>query len=159
MTAYASFEDYLYIIAGIIWIAFSFYNAKKKKQAKKTSAPKNKQKSLLESLFDEIGVKDDPKDSIYSEPIQDTYENEPGIESENEPVMVDEPEKVFSYDDLYEEGNYNPVSDVIERKSSTTLREISATDYKIRSSVKKKRKKINLRKAVIYSEILNKPKF
>ena len=157
MTAYASFEDFLYIIAGIIWIAFSFYNAKKKKQAKKTPVPKNKQKSLLESLFDEIGVKDDPKDSIYNEQTQDTYESEPEIESE--PVLVDEPEKVFSYDDLYEEGNYNSVNDVIERKSSTTLREIRVTDNKIRSSIKKKRKKINLRKAVIYSEILNKPKF
>lgn len=158
MTAHASFEDFLYIIAGIIWIAFSFYNAKKKKQAKKAPAPTTKKKSMLESLFDDIGQQDEQKDSTYYEPGQETYEKSPEVDSE--PVPANEPVKVFSYDDFYEEGNYNPIPDVIERKSSTPLKNISTTDYKVkRSSLKKKNKKINLRKAVIYSEILNKPKF
>ena len=156
MTAYASFEDFLYIIAGIIWIAFSYYNAKKKKQAKKAPAPAGQKKSMLESLFDEIKVKDDHKDPVYYEPTHDTYE----VETDIEPELAKEPEKVFSYDDLYEEGNYKSNNDVIERKSSVPLKNISADDFKLKeSSLKKKKKKINLRKAVIYSEILNNPKF
>ncbi len=158
MIAHASFEDFLYIIAGIIWIAFSFYNAKKKKQAKKAAPPTSKKKSILESLFDEIGQKSEQKDSTYYEPEQDIYEKSPEVDSEHMPA--NEPEKVFSYDDFYEEGNYNPIPDVIERKSSSPIKNISTTNYKIkRSSVNKRNKKINLKKAVIYSEILNKPKF
>ncbi len=73
MIAHASFEDFLYIIAGIIWIAFSYYNAKKKKQAKKAAPPTSKKKSMLESLFDEIGQKGEQKDSTYYEPEQEIY--------------------------------------------------------------------------------------
>lgn len=158
MIAHASFEDFLYVIAGIIWIAFSYYNAKKKKQAKKAPAPASKKKSIIESLFDEIGPKDEHVDSPYYEPEQEIYEK--SHEVDNEPAPAIEPEKVFSYDDFYEEGNYNPIPDVIEKKSSLPINKISDKNYMTkRSSIKKRNKKINLRKAVIYSEILNKPKF
>lgn len=156
MTAYASFEDFLYIILGIVWIAFSFYKAKKKKQSQKEGPTTSKKKSILESLFDEIGIKEDDTETIYQEPSQDLFEHE----IENKPVLVDEPNEVFSYDDFYEESNYIPTNTVKEKKRSTETNVTTDLNYKINKlNVLKKNMKINLRKAVIYSEILKKPDF
>ncbi len=157
MTALASFEDFLYIIIGLLWIVFSFYNAKKKKNKKNEPAPKSEKKSILESLINEIGIQDNqPEPSLYkpSESV-DHIEDEPASE------LVEESEPVFSYDDYYEESNYNSPNDVIEKKPLLPINKIEDKNYRIKKASynKSSRKNIDLRKAVIYSEILKKVYF
>ena len=157
MTAFASFEDFLYIIIGLLWVVYSFYNAKKKKDKKNAPAQTSGKKSILESLINELGIQDkQPEPSLY-QPSDDINHIEP------EPVHVEteEPSEVFSYDDYYEESNYNTIDNVIEKKPPLPMAKIDeAYSLNKKSSSKKGvRNKIDLRKAVIYSEILKKVYF
>ncbi len=157
MTALASFEDFLYIIVGILWIIFSFYNAKKKRAKKNAPSQKSEKKSILDTLIDEIGLKDEQAEpSIYE---SDT--NIDHIESEPDQPLPKETHEVFSYDDYYEESNYNSTVDVIEEKPSVVKKVIEDDNYRIKKSsvIKKTRKNIDLKKAIIYSEILKKVYF
>ena len=153
MTALASFEDIIYIIVGLLWVAFSFYNAKKKKNAKKGPVPTNKQKSMLESVLSEMGYEDNKNDSALSEPVQEVYH-------EDEPIP-EAAAKIFSYNDYYEESNSESTIDVITQELNTPIRAVddNLTKIKINSTIKKTKNKIDLRKAVIYSEILKRVYF
>ena len=156
MTALASFEDILYVIIGLLWVIFSVYNAKKKKEQKNAQAPKSEKKSILESLIDEIGIKNDQPEPSYYQPSDDIDHIEP------EPVSVphEESSEAFSYDDYYEESNYNPIDNVIENKPPSPIAKIDEVyAIKKKSSKKGVKNKIDLRKAVIYSEILKKVYF
>lgn len=157
MTALTSFEDIIYIIIGLLWIIFSFYNAKKKKKEKNASAPKSEKKSILESLINEIGLQDEKSERSFYESPQDIDQVEP----KSVPILTEDTDKIFSYDDDYEESNYNSTVDVIEKKPLVPITEIDeAYNTDNISSVNKKIKKnIDLRKAVIYSEILKKVYF
>ena len=93
MTALASFEDIIYIIIGLLWVAFSFYNAKKKKNAKKVPTPANKQKSMLESLLNEIRDEDQKNDPSLYEPAQEIDQHE------EEPMHIEK--EIFSYFHLF----------------------------------------------------------
>lgn len=158
MTAQASYEDLLYIVLGLVWIAFSFYNAKKKKQAKNAPAPTGEKKSILESLIDEMGLQDEKTPPPVYESPQEI--NTVGDEIGERALPYEEPEKVFSYDDYYEESNYDHTINVIEKKRTTPIGKVTTVDNGTKKlSVKKKGAKINLRKAVIYSEILKSPYF
>tara|TARA_B100002003_G_C14119937_1_gene538626 strand:+ start:951 stop:1424 length:474 start_codon:yes stop_codon:yes gene_type:complete len=157
MIVQSSFEDFLYIILGLVWIIFSFYKAKKKKKEKEAPSQSGEKKSLVESLLNEMGLQDEEEEPHYVEPYQDTKK----IEPEPNQVIDEKPEEVFSYDDYYEESNYNSKDDVIERKPVLPIKNIDKA-YKISeksSSTRKVGKNINLRKAVIYSEILKKVYF
>jgi len=155
MTSLASFEDFIYIIIGLLWVAFSFYNAKKKKNAKKDPAPANKQKSMLESLLNEMGYEDNKNDSALSEPVQEVYK------SEDEPIQTEAASEIFSYDDDYEESNSESTIDVITQELNTPIKTVdnNLTKVKTNSTIKKTKNKIDLRKAVIYSEILKRVYF
>lgn len=157
MTALASFEDFLYIIIGILWIAFSFYNAKKKKDAKKKQPPTNKQKSMLESLLGEVGYDNDQEESVLYKKENNHVNTDPIA------IKTEETTEVFSYDDYYEESNYKPKIDVIEKEKEPIIPNIEKdnnySETQKNNTSKKGKKKINLRKAVIYSEIINKVYF
>ncbi len=157
MTALASFEDFLYVIVGLLWIVFSFYNAKKKKDKKNAPTPKSEKKSILESLIDEIGLQDKQTEPSFYESSSniDQEENEP------DPLPTEETQEVFSYDDYYEESNYNSPVDVIERKPLVSAKVKEDKNYRIRKSSfdSKTKNNIDLRKAIIYSEILKKVYF
>ncbi len=155
MTALASFEDIIYIIVGLLWVAFSFYNAKKKKNAKKGPAPVNKKKSMLESLLNEMGYEDQKKDSALYESVQEVDQYE------DEPIQTEAAAEIFSYDDYYEESNSESTNHVITQESNTQVTTIdyNRTIAKEKSTNKKSKTRIDLRKAVIYSEILKKVYF
>ena len=154
MTVLASFEDIIYIIIGLLWVAFSFYNAKKKKNAKKVPTPANKQKSMLESLLNEIRDEDQKNDPSLYEPAQEIDQHE------EEPMHIEE-EEIFSYDDYYEESNPKSTIDVITQTTNTPVTTIDDNPLKVKTinTIKKRKNIINLRKAVIYSEILKKVYF
>lgn len=161
MVSYASFEDFLYIILGLVWIVFSIYNANRKKKARSNQSSKEQKRSLLDSLLDEMGVKTEEENYSHSDSVLENEEL--NIVSENKPervsILNSQPEELFSYDDYYKESNYKPTSNVIVKKQSK-LRQSSSSDTGTNNpSKKKKTGKIDLRKAVIYSEILKKQYF
>lgn len=163
MLVRGSFEDLIYIVIGVIWIAFSIYKGMQKKKAQKQQPHDDeheyepepvKKKTAFESFIDEILVEEEP--TPYK-PV--SYDSEP--EPVEEPVKEEEKvfsyenfqdRKVFSYDDYYEESNYQKDLSVYE-KADTQSKELN---QQLKTSRKKRRKPhFNLRKAVIYSEILN----
>ncbi len=157
MIVQASFEDFLYIIVGLVWIIFSFYKAKKKKQERDATSKTSEKKSFVESILNEMGLQDEHEEPNFSQSSQDA--NQFGSEVDTD--TNEEVEKVFSYDDYYEESNYNSIDDVIEKEPSITIsKKDDAINKSIESSsARKVKKNINLRKAVIYSEILKKVYF
>ena len=143
MLVKGSFEDFFYILVGLVWVAYSIYKGVQKKKAQSNPSEKVKKKSVLETLMDEFLEKEEP---VQPEPI--VYETPPqNIEFEKKK----DPE-IFSYDDVYEESNYNAISDVSTEKPKTKTN----LKTKLKTSPKKaKTPRFNLRKAVIYSELLN----
>lgn len=150
MLVKGSFEDYFYILIGIIWIAFSIYQGqKKRKQKTSPQTTTEKKKGFFETLLDEVTEKNQQFEETFSyDDMQDT-----------EPVKSDGDvfeEKKFSYDDYYEERNYEEAEDVIIKNEPLAQ---PTYNQKLKPNPRKKRKpRFNLKKAVIYSEIL-KPKY
>ena len=146
MIAKGSFEDFLYIFIGLIWIGFSIYKAQqKKKAASQGQGNVKKEKSFFDNLMSEF-IDEEPSSPFHNS----IYEPPPAKEYER---MDTQPNKVFSYDDVYEESNAMAEYDVYENKSA---RKPEYKEEIITKKQKRKRKpKIDLRKAVIYSEILN----
>lgn len=150
-----SFEDFIYIIIGLVWIVFSIYKgAQKNKARKKTTTPSDPESKKTTSIFDsflENIMKDE--EATNFEPV----ELQPNKDEEVEIKKV-ESEKIFSYDDLVEESNYLSKTDVYEEKAVTTT---STLNQELRTHLKqaKTKPRFDLRKAIIYSEILNRPDF
>ena len=147
MLVKGSFEDYFYILVGLVWVAFSIYKGIQKKKSQQAPNQKTKKKSVLETLMDEFLEKEEtvqPEPIVYEAPSQD-------IEFEEEVK-----EEVFSYDDIYEKSNYNEAAEVYSNKTEAKSR--FKTNLKT-PSTKRKKTRFNLKKAVVYSEILNRRYF
>lgn len=149
----ASFEDYIYILVGVVWIAYSIYKGSQKnksKQAKKhTTGDNAPKKSIFQSFIDEVLVEE--------KPVPLTPASEDQIQEE---IVFEVPEKketIYSYDDIYEESNFKEDTDVFEDKAEVQI--VKNQKSNILSSIKQKKPRIDLRKAVVYSEILNKRYF
>jgi hypothetical protein len=160
MIVTASFEDFIYIIIGLVWVIFSYYNAKKKKENKAKQPSQARKSSLLDTIINEIGIKTGEDTPVYStsyleEDIIDEKNND--IEQEN--YKNYNTDTVFSYDDHYEESNFTPVANVFDIKQSPISEKSTTTLSETKKLIGKKAKKIDLRKAVIYSEILKKKYF
>lgn len=164
MIFYASYEDYLYIIIGIVWVIFSFYNAKRKKKAKEArgsesgndhSQDQAKTPSFLDSLIEEMGLNDEKPELVYDDPFYEDNQLQQKTEKaeKTQNYSDDQSEKVFSYDDYYEESNYKLSSDVNDNNKTAGNTKKTTTDT-IKNSSKEKVKKVDLKKAIIYSEIL-----
>jgi hypothetical protein len=160
MVVYASVEDFLYILAGILWVAFSFYNSKRKKDAKKGKQKEKSSSPLIDSLLEELGMETEKQPEKVS-----TSHTESGdliLQTKSEPIQEVnpsiEPQNIFSYDDYFDKSNDTPMADVIEKYGSTDDQD-QGLILKELDPFKKTSKKIDLRKAVIYSEILRKQYF
>jgi len=143
MLVKGSFEDFFYILIGLIWVGFSIYKGMQKKKQQQSPAGEAKKKSVLETLMDEFlenGEAARPAPVVDEEP------------SETVDFKDETKSEVFSYDDIYEESNYNEVSEVYEQKTETKSK--LKTNLKVPVK-RKKHTRFNLKKAVIYSEILN----
>jgi len=151
MVVFASLGDYLYIIIGIVWLVFSVYKGQKKKNSRSESPQKSSGKSFLDTLMDEFN----PEPAVESVPY---IKSEPGNFVSKE-VPVDEP-TLFSYDDQVEESNEYETSVVYTKRefgnhgSQPVIHNniIDKQQYRRRGG-------FNLRKAVIYSEVLNRRYF
>lgn len=151
MLVKGSFEDFLYILAGVIWLAFSIYKGTKKKKSVKKEAKEPAKKNVFDTLMEEIldvQEKPQPEPLVYEDTVKEMTPSE-------EKMPEDEPDsKLFSYDDLYEQSNYNEVSEVIT--SGYQSMSIPETETDKPTTIERK-SRFNLRKAVIYSAILNRP--
>lgn len=147
----ASFEDYIYILVGIVWIAYSIYKGTQKSKSRQNkpnnTEPVKKKKSVFETFIDNIIVEE--------KPLPYVAESEEIIFDDVE--IVDKQEKVFSYDDYYEESNFQ--SDLNVNKNEVETESKIKQEIRKSSSVKRKNPRIDLRKAVVYSEILNRRYF
>jgi hypothetical protein len=157
-TIYASFEDAIYIILGLVWVIYSFYNAKKKQKAKNNPSSTN-DKSFLESLINKMGGATENQEPSANSSNKTNYVDNV-VEEED---YAEQEEAIFSYDDIYEKSNYSPPYEVVENEpaviTSTTSSKKNLTKPAPIPKKKNSKKRIDLRKAVIYSEILKKVYF
>jgi len=155
-----SFEDFIYIIIGLIWVAFSIYKGTQKKKSvarrdlndtSEEVPQEEKKKSFFDEFLNQIVTEEEPPP--YEPVTTETSYSEPIVEEQEE----EEEKKVFSYDDFYEESNYNVENDVYEVKPAL---EVDVKD-ELKSQLKGKndQSRFNLKKAIIYSEILNRRYF
>jgi len=160
-------EDIIYIIIGVLWIAYSIYKGTQKSKARNEKKgvtrqlEKKEKKSVFETFLDDILVEEKPATFVPYEQNVQAKESEVIAEIESEPeniVVGDAKEgKIFSYDDYYEEGNFQEETGVINHDG----RVAEVSEKKIKTATLKNRKKprFDLRKAVVYSEILNRRYF
>jgi hypothetical protein len=164
MLVKGSVEDFIYILIGIIWIAFSIYKGFKSSQKKKTepthydetyeeepesSSGDQAKKSVFDSFLEEIMSEKEPAPKPVE--VEKKAEKTP---TRYEDLAEKEP---FSYDDFYEERNYIEPSDVYDDKGTAT-RPTKQTEL-VTHLQRRRKPRIDLRKAVIYSEILNRRYF
>lgn len=151
-----SFEDFIYIIIGLVWIAFSIYKgAQKNKAQKKTNTPSDSDSKESTSIFDsflENLMKDE--DATTFEPVELQQKKDEKVD-----IIKPENEKIFSYDDLVEESNYLYETDVYEEQAVKTTTPTLNQELRTHLKQTKTKPRFDLRKAIIYSEILNRREF
>jgi hypothetical protein len=155
----SSFEDFLYVLVGLVWVAFSIYKgSQKKKKAQRPEGEKSKSKSAIEEILGEfLGVKED--DVVYREE-QIVNESEEFVFDETEnssSTPQNSPSEIFSHDKVAEEGNLFKEKPVYRSGLHDLRMGVAKVDKK--QKVKRKKPRINIRKAVIYSEILKRPTY
>lgn len=158
MVVKGSFEDFLYILVGLVWVAFSIYKgSQKKKKAQKPDGEANKSKSGFEEILENLlGVKEE--DHVYEENIiNKPKENLFNEVEEIETKVTETPFETFSYDKAQEQGNFFEEKEVF---TSKTHKRDSLEVVKNSKPVRKKKKpKFDVRKAIIYSEIMRRPSY
>jgi len=152
-----SFEDFIYILAGLVWVAFSIYKgSQKQKKAKSGGAENKKSKSVIEDFIgDYLGVKEE---IVYQDEAVSSEKGEELIEEtgEVEPQKGTYNPEVISFDDEYEKDN-SFKEKVLLTQEEDRIEKIRVTNK--RKPIQKKKLRFNVKKAVIYSEILRRPTY
>ncbi len=152
-------DDLLYILLGLAWIAFAFYrHSQKKKQRNKPDAPDASPEardpvSLLEQILTGREEKmttappfPDADQTDYFEEFKDIYEEPEGLTFEEEYKL----KGVSSV----EETDY---SEMIDKQGQASSAQSIINDAYLQDEEENEATYFDLRKAVIYSEILNRP--
>jgi hypothetical protein len=152
-------EDYLYIIIGIAWVAYSIYNSRQKalkKQAQRRSGGEPSQstplpggggKTLFEDIFRELTGEIAPA---------------PPVTQPANPAKYPPYEEFQQTNDTYKSSSVQPI---IRESFTDYTRKEPVTPVKTHSINKQVTKneslarKFNLREAVIFSELLNRKYF
>ncbi len=152
-------DDLLYILLGLAWIAFAFYrHSQKKKQRSEQNAPDAPHEakdpvSLLEQLL--TGKEEkmtaappfaDANQTNYFKEFRDIYEEPEGLTFEEEYKL----KGVSSV----EETDY---SEMIDKQRQVSSAQSVVNDAYLQDEEENEANYFDLRKAVIYSEILNRP--
>ena len=147
-------EEFIYILIGVIWLAASIYKAsqKKKQSARPKSpvssepeeeTPVSRRRSLLEELLEGQQVRvPEPELVEYDEPMLTEIEDKP---------------PAGSFQSEYAGRGFKGL-EALESEGVSSLGRISFVDI-MKDSTENQRKavKIDLRKAIIYSAILERP--
>ena len=149
MLSKGSFEDYLYILIGVVWVAFSIYKGSKNKKrvVRRPQKPKA-EKGFFETLINEFTEVKQSQEDVPS------VAKDPAAEISAAAIMPGTEEKVFSYDDIYEEENYSEVEDAAVAVETR----VKAGDEQKTHNQQNRQRRFNFKKAIIYSEILQ-PKY
>jgi len=146
MLVYCDTGDWFYVLLGIAWIVYSIYkgSAKKKDQEQTKPSPKKKA-SFLEGLIDDF-VDERPEgdeEVIYKDPFEEV------------PVITED-EVVSAHDPVQDKKGK---LDYPDREGIRVTKDVSGSVSEIQVKPKKHRKisRVNLKKAIIYSEILRRP--
>lgn len=146
-------EDYIYILLGIVWILYSAYRASKKKKARNPSPQKREftaeKKNEVEDVFKKVLLGEtEPYEPAYE---RDYFEEpEPAFENEKEPVVN---KTKFKLDSVPKEEGVSIFEDSVEEKyDEITTGEDAQESENLRDYLN-----FDLKKAVIFSEILNRP--
>lgn len=151
-----SLEDFIYIIFGIIWIAYSIYRGtqKSKQNSKSVKQSENeevkKPKTAFKSFFEEI-LEDEEKPLPFDEQKVNV--------SPFKPRVFEEPaeKELFSYDESYKESNFEEETGVYN--TNTDVEDKTGSQKSAKPTKNQRKPYIDLRKAVVYSEILNRRYF
>ncbi len=154
-------EDVIYIILGLVWVVFSVINANKKKQQ---PASPGRPKNELEEIFGELFPKPD-KNVTNTESIPyEEYSAEQDFPSAEESTQ-ETLQPLGAYDAFTGEWNdeaANPVEVIEAEKPTVTL---STTDKQEQDAAKYEHFHndavfpLDLRKAIIYQAILQRPEY
>ena len=159
MIVKGSFEDILYVLIGLVWVAFSIYKgSQKKKKAQRPEGEKVKSKSAIEEILGEfLGVKEE--EVVYQGDNTNEVHEEFSYDEQDYPQTeaTNAPSEVFSSDEKYKEGNFFEEKRVYT--SGTKNNDRLKVSTKPELITKRKRPRFNVRKAIIYSEILKKPSY
>jgi hypothetical protein len=152
-------EDYLYIIIGIAWVAYSIYNSRQKalkKQAQNrpggepsqsTTMPGGGGKTLFEDILREL----------TGEPAPATPATQPANTAKYPPY-----EEFQQTNDTYKSSTVKPniresIADYTRKEPATAIK--THSDNKQVTKNESLARKFNLREAVIFSELLNRKYF
>jgi len=152
-----SYEDLIYILIGVIWIGYSIYKgvmkSKEHKPAGKVKPAKTKSKSFLDTFLEELTEQGEkPTEMEYIPPEKEKI-TEKEFVAESYTETKNGKEKILSYDDYDEKSNFKKATDVYDTSAETGVEVVKIEEF--REEPKKRKATIDLKKAVIYSEILN----
>ena len=155
-------EDYIYILIGIAWVAYSLYSARQKALKKQQSAgfpqgrpsqssplpiPRSEGKSLLEDIFREFTGVPAP----VSQPSQPANQDYQIPESKS-----NESDEAFKISKLSPITSFSPANSI--NSEPINVRKVHPV-YKQLTKNEHIAKNFNLREAVIFSELLNRKYF
>jgi len=160
MIVKGSFEDFLYVMIGLVWVAFSIYKGnQKKKKSQNPDTEKKKGKSAIEELLGNFLDINQENEIVYQDEDIKTESEEALFDK----VVVDEKTElkttadIFSHNDSNRDSNFSQEKEVLSSDVNKNDR-VFGKEYDI--PVKKRKKsRFNVKKAVIYSEILNRPSY
>jgi len=141
-------EEFLPLIIGIIWLVYTIYSKGKKKEAKRHHPGRSeeaKAPSILEQLFTGNEVLKPQPYETYDEPDESQLIDEYD-EVVNEPVKESKPFLRTELADFMHEGQpaVTPSGNYLMEERTDLENQFEKLDF-------------DLRKAIIYSEILNAP--
>jgi hypothetical protein len=141
-------EEFLPILIGIIWLVYTFYTKGKKKPASKRPASEPRKTSQVESIITELfGDKIETYDEEQSFESFDPMELEVEEQEEYVSKQTASPFLQHEINEFVEEGEH-----VFENNLENDP-ELESVNIDYKDEIQE----FNLRKAVIYSEILNAP--
>lgn len=145
-------EEYLYILAGIAYLAYSFYSSSKKKKAKRPVNENQPYENVSEKETDFNLEKLFGIDSLKKEIEELPYEMM-GVEIEK----TFEQEQPFEQEQVYEEVKQPIVDEVkaVQMKYSENV--VQQIEVEEEEEIIEEKEQLDLRAAIIYSEILNPP--
>lgn len=138
-------DEYIYIIGGIAYVAYSIYSAMKKKEANAAKAAKK------EHAYDESPVDTE-------EPKEFDFENLFGItEEKTEDSIPYELENNYDFEEVVEE-KHELIDEIepIQKKYDEKVFQ-QTENALVEEESEEERERLDLKKAIIYSEILNPP--
>ncbi len=167
-------EDLIYIIIGLLWLVFTFYTSSKKrkqKQQEKTRPSQTSQESqeqnILEELFGKTEIYKQKADPLHpysdNELIYESSEFE-SVDSEDSVTFEDEYENkgISSVETVgnryYSDADKTSYQELVKRAQSHRIDNIETEDlYNEEPDDNIIKKDFNIRKAVIYQAILERP--